>query len=216
MTHPVIFSLFVSFLKICVCEFRNHLRRTWDYFFSFFFKGTVRSLCIILLFCYGDLGCTLHHACPLLFLFFLCSCLTAFHSFCFDAHFWSCFFCVFLACLLLFFSLSLSLVFFFSLSSSACLPALALTGGYSSLGWAETASLYNTDRLLCNQIPSVATSEDSLSRFLLRAHTQARKQAHAHTPHLCFLLLNIVCAPVCVCVRAWFMYSDPCTYNHST
>lgn len=121
-----------------------------------------------------------------------------------------------LACLLLFFSLSLSLVFFFSLSSSACLPALALTGGYSSLGWAETASLYNTDRLLCNQIPSVATSEDSLSRFLLRAHTQARKQAHAHTPHLCFLLLNIVCAPVCVCVRVWFMYSDPCTYNHST
>lgn len=153
--------------------------------FLFFFKGTVRSLCIILLFSYGDLGCTLHHACPLLFLFFLCSCLTAFHSFCFDAHFWSCFFCVFLACLLLFFSLSLSLVFFFSLSSSACLPALALTGGYSSLGWAETASLYNTDRLLCNQIPSVATSEDSLSRFLLRAHTQARKQAHAHTHHIC-------------------------------
>lgn len=37
MTHPVIFSLFVSFLKICVCEFRNHLRRTWDYFFFFFF-----------------------------------------------------------------------------------------------------------------------------------------------------------------------------------
>lgn len=120
-----------------------------------------------------------------------------------------------LACFYSFLSPSLSCSFF-SLSSSACLPALALTGGYSSLGWAETASLYNTDRLLCNQIPSVATSEDSLSRFLLRAHTQARKQAHAHTPHLCFLLLNIVCAPVCVCVRAWFMYSDPCTYNHST
>lgn len=115
MTHPVIFSLFVSFLKICACEFRNHLRRTWDYFF-FFFKGTVRSLCIILLFSYGDLGCTLHHACPLLFLFFLCSCLTAFHSFCFDAHFWSCFFCVFLACLLAcfysFLSPSLSCSFF--------------------------------------------------------------------------------------------------------
>lgn len=113
MTHPVIFSLFVSFLKICVCEFRNHLRRTWDYFFSFFFfKGTVRSLCIILLFSYGDLGCTLHHACPLLFLFFLCSCLTAFHSFCFDAHFWSCFFCVFLACFYSFLSPSLSCSFF--------------------------------------------------------------------------------------------------------
>lgn len=126
MTHPVIFSLFVSFLKICVCEFRNHLRRTWDYLFSFFFfKGTVRSLCIILLFSYGDLGCTLHHACPLLFLFFLCSCLTAFHSFCFDAHFWSCFFCVFLACLLAFilFSLPLSRVLFFPLV--LCLPPCA-------------------------------------------------------------------------------------------
>lgn len=100
-----------------------------------------------------------------------------------------------LACFYSFRSLSLSCSF--SLSSSARLPSLALTGGYSSLGWAETASLYNTDRLLCNQIPSVATSEDSLSRFLHRAHAQA----HAHTPHLCFLLLNTVCAPVCVCVH---------------
>lgn len=171
--------------------------------FLFFFKGTVRSLCIILLFSYGDLGCTLHHACPLLFLFFLCSCLTAFHSFCFDAHFWSCFFCVFLACLLLFFSLSLSLVFFFSLSSSACLPALALTGGYSSLGWAETASLYNTDRLLCNQIPSVATSEDSLSRFLLRAHTHklASRHMHTHTTSVLPTLEHCVCTCVCMCAR---------------
>lgn len=149
------------------------------------------SLCVILRFSYHDL-CSFHHACPLLCSFSsFCSCLTAFHSFCFDAHFWSCFFCVFLACLLLFFFF-FSLPCSFSLSSSACLPPLALTGGYSSLGWAETASLYNTDRLLCNQIPSVATSEDSLSRFLY--HTHACRHTRAHTPHLCLLLLK-----VCVC-----------------
>lgn len=205
MTHPVIFSLFVSFLKICVCEFRNHLRRTWDYFFSFFFFLKARfalsvSFCFFFMVTSVVLSTTPARCCSFssfvlawllftLFALMLIFGVASFVSF-------------LLACLLLFFSLSLSLVFFFSLSSSACLPALALTGGYSSLGWAETASLYNTDRLLCNQIPSVATSEDSLSRFLLRAHTQARKQAHAHTPHLCFLLLNIVCAPVCVYVCA--------------
>lgn len=69
-------------------------------------------------------------------------------------------------------------VFLFSLPSSARLPPLAFTGGYSSLGWAEAASLSNTDRLLGNQIPSVATSEDSLSRFLRQ--TQTHTQAHNH------------------------------------
>lgn len=153
------------------------------------------SLCVILLFSYHDLCCTFHHACPLLCSFSsFCSCPTAFHSFCFDAHFWSCFFCVFLACLLLFFFF-FSLPCSFSLLSSACLPPLALTGGYSSLGWAETASLYNTDRLLCNQIPSVATSEDSLSCFLHHTHTRTHvgTHMHIHTPHLCLPLLNSVC-----------------------
>lgn len=79
----------------------------------------------------------------------------------------------FVPSLLLFLSLSfsLSLQCFFSLLSSARFPPLAFTGGYSSLGWAETASLYNTDRLLCNQIPSVATSEESLPSFLHHTHT---------------------------------------------
>ena len=101
-----------------------------------------------------------------------------------------------LAFILFFFS---SLPCSFSLSSSARLPSLALTGGYSSLGWAETASLYNTDRLLCNQIPSVATSEDSLSRFLHHTHTHLGTRMHTHTPHLCFPLLNNVC------VRVWLL-----------
>lgn len=203
MTHPVIFSLFVSFLKICACEFRNHLRRTWDYFFL---RHGSFSLYHFAFFLWWPRLCSpprLPVAVPFLPLF-LPDCFSLFLLWCsFLELLLLC-----LSCLLAFilFSLSLSLVFFFSLSSSACLPALALTGGYSSLGWAETASLYNTDRLLCNQIPSVATSEDSLSRFLHRAHTQARTQAHAHTPHLCFLLLNIVCAPVCVCMRACMVY----------
>lgn len=82
-----------------------------------------------------------------------------------------------LAFILFFFSFPLLCVFF-PLPSSARLPSLAFTGGYSSLGWAEAASLNNTDRLLGNQIPSVATSEDSLSRFLRR--TQTHTQAHNH------------------------------------
>lgn len=98
---------------------------------------------------------------------------------------------------------SLSLQCSFSLLSSARFPALAFTGGYSSLGWAETASLYNTDRLLCNQIPSVATSEESLPRFLHHTHahacrhtcTQAPTQTQTHTLHLWIPLFN-----VCVCV----------------
>lgn len=116
-----------------------------------------------------------------------------------------------LACFYSFFSLSLQCSF--SLSSSACFPPLALTRGYSFLGWAETASLYNTDRLLCNQIPSVATSEDSLSRFLHHTHTHTRTCRHtharAHTPHLCLPLLNNVRVQ-------FFMYNDPCTCNRST
>ncbi len=118
-----------------------------------------------------------------------------------------------LACFYSFFFFS-SLPCSFSLSSSACLPPLALTGGYSSLGWAETASLYNTDRLLCNQIPSVATSEDSLSLFLhlTHTHTHSRRHTHAHAH------THTTSVPPTLeqCVCALFMYNDPCTYNHST
>lgn len=107
-----------------------------------------------------------------LFLFFL-----LFLPDCFSLLLWCSFFELLLLCL----SCLLAFILFFfpplpcsfSLSSSACLPPLALTGGYSSLGWAETASLYNTDRLLCNQIPSVATSEDSLSLSSSITHTRA-------------------------------------------
>lgn len=89
----------------------------------------------------------------------------------------------FVPSLLLFFSLSfsLSLQCSFSLLSSARFSPLAFTGGYSSLGWAETASLYNTDRLLCNQIPSVATSEESLPRFLHHIHTHMHACRHTCT-----------------------------------
>lgn len=164
-------------------------------------------------FSYHDLCCTFHHACPLLFLFFL-----LFLPDCFSLLFAlmlifgvTSFVSFLLACFYSFFSLSLQCSF--SLSSSACFPPLALTRGYSFLGWAETASLYNTDRLLCNQIPSVATSEDSLSRFLHHTHTHTRTCRHtharAHTPHLCLPLLNNVRVQ-------FFMYNDPCTCNRST
>ena len=133
------------------------------------------SLCVILLFSYRDLRCTFHHASPLRCSFSsFCSCLTAFLFALMLTFGVASFVSFLLACFYSFLSLSLSLSLTpcsFSLSCSACLPPLALTGGYSSLGWAETASLYNTDRLLCNQIPSVATSEDSLSRFLQHTHT---------------------------------------------
>lgn len=147
---------------------------------------------------------------------FFCSCPTALHSlFRFDAHFLE----LLLLCLPCFYSFfSLSPLPFsgapFSLSSSASFPPLALTRGYSFLGWAETASLYNTDRLLCNQIPSVATSEDSLSHFLHHTHTHTRKRVgthmHAHT--------HITSVPPTPeqCACAVFMYNDPCTYNRST
>lgn len=108
-----------------------------------------------------------------------------------------------LACFYSFFSLSLQCSF--SLSSSACFPPLALTRGYSFLGWAETASLYNTDRLLCNQIPSVATSEDSLSRFLHHTHTHAHvgTHMHVHTHHICasHSWTMCVCSFLCTMTR---------------
>lgn len=134
--------------------------------------------------------------------------------------FWSYFFCVFPAFILFFPPLS---PYPFSgapssLLSSASFPPLALTRGYSFLGWAETASLYNTDRLLCNQIPSVATSEDSLSRFLHHTHTHTHTytckrvgthmHAHTHTT-------SVPPTPE-QCACAVFMYNDPCTYNRST
>lgn len=123
---------------------------------------------------------------------------------------------------------SFPLACFYSFFLAAFLFPLVLrppasTGGYSSLGWAETASLYNTDRLLCNQIPSVATSEDSLSGFLRHTHThthsyaracnrtQARTHATAVLPTQGFELR--VCVFLRVCAS---LYSDPCTYNHST
>ena len=151
----------------------------WWFRGDIFKKGSVCSLCVSLLFSYHDLSCTFYHACPLLdFFSSFCSCLTAFLFALMLTFGVASFVSFLLACFYsFFFSLSLPLSLSltpcsFSLSSSACLPPLALTGGYSSLGWAETASLYNTDRLLCNQIPSVATSEDSLSRFLQHTHTR--------------------------------------------
>lgn len=223
MTHPVIFSLFVSFLKICVCEFRNHLRRTWDYFFSFFLFLKARfalsvSFCFFLMVTSVVLSTTPARCCSFssfvlawllftLFALMLIFGVASFVSF-------------LLACLLLFFSLSLSLVFFFSLSSSACLPALALTGGYSSLGWAETASLYNTDRLLCNQIPSVATSERlTLSLPPPRAHTSSHAGTCTHTTSVLPTLEHCVCTCVCMCARMvyvqWPVYLQSFHLIHS-
>lgn len=173
-------------------------------------KQAQSSLFIILLFSYFDPSWTAHF-CSFFFLLFFPECFSLLFAL-------MLIFGVapFVPSLLLFFSLSfsLSLQCSFSLLSSARFSPLAFTGGYSSLGWAETASLYNTDRLLCNQIPSVATSEESLPRFLHHIHThmhacrhtctEARTHAHAHTLHLCLPLLN-------VCVV--FMYNDLCAHS---
>lgn len=160
-------------------------------------KQAQSSLFIIVRFSYHDLSCTFQHACSFLFLRlpFVLPWLF-FTPFCFDAHFWSGSICAFLAFIPFSLFLALSPLFLFPL----VLRPLAFTGGYSSLGWAETASLYNTDRLLCNQIPSVATSEESLPRFLHHTHTHACRhtctQARTHT---CTLTTSVPPTPQRVC-----------------